>query len=188
MNWGALRIAVIGGDEREVEIARRAALTGAAVAAHGFPRPDGGIEGVEWRDDPVAAATGADYALLPIPGLDHGRVFAPASPDAIEADATLVAALAPDAAIVMGTADGRLRAAAEDAGVELIEYEDDKVLMLERGPAIVEGAIERAIAATDVTIHGAEVAVIGQGTIGTLLARTLLAVGARVTVFARNPE
>ena len=39
----------------------------------------------------------------------------------------------------------------------------------------------------DVTIHDADVAVVGHGTIGALLARTLVLLGARVTVVARNP-
>ena len=40
-------IAVVGGDERECEIARLAATTGARVRAYGFPWPEAGITGVE---------------------------------------------------------------------------------------------------------------------------------------------
>ncbi len=187
MNWSGLHLAVIGGDERDVEIARLAARTGARVTAHGLPWPNDGLADVEKVDDPRGAAAGADYALLPIPGLDGGRVFAPSAPAPIQADAKLLSVMAPGAAAVLGRADGRLRTAAKESGVELIEYEDDKVLMLERGPAIVEGAIAIAIKSTVVTIHGAPIGVVGQGTIGTLLSRTLLSLGAKVTVFARNP-
>jgi dipicolinate synthase subunit A len=59
--------------------------------------------------------------------------------------------------------------------------------MLLRGPAIVEGALAATIANTRVTIHEADVCVVGHGTIGALLARTLVLLGARVTVVARNP-
>ena len=69
----------------------------------------------------------------------------------------------------------------------LHEYEDDEELMLERGPAIVEGALQQAIANTRITIHGSQVTVVGHGTIGGLLARTLVLLGAHVTVVARNP-
>ena len=55
VDWSALRIAIVGGDEREREIARRAALTGAEVRAFGFPWPDGGIDSVR----PARSATEA---------------------------------------------------------------------------------------------------------------------------------
>jgi len=59
--------------------------------------------------------------------------------------------------------------------------------MLLRAPAIVEGALEVAIRNTEVTIHAGQVGVVGHGTIGSVLARTLVALGAHVHVFARNP-
>ena len=89
--------------------------------------------------------------------------------------------------MILGAADQRLRASSGATGVTLHEYEDDDELMLERGPAIVEGALQQAIANTRITIHGSQVAVVGHGTIGGLLARTLVLLGAHVTVVARNP-
>ena len=54
-------------------------------------------------------------------------------------------------------------------------------------PAIVEGAIQLAIENTDITINDARVVVVGYGNIGSLLARRLLGLGARVHVAASNP-
>jgi dipicolinate synthase subunit A len=182
------RIAVVGGDEREQEIARLAAAEGADVAAHGFPWPDGGIDGVTLASTPAEAMRGARYALFPIPGIaGDGSLFAPAAPAPIVPDAGLLRELAPAAHVILGAADERLRAAAAATGVTLHEYEDDEELMLERGPAIVEGALQQAIANTRVTIHASPVAVVGHGTIGSLLARTLVLLGAHVTVVARSP-
>lgn len=187
MNWGARTIAVVGGDEREQEIARQAAATGATVRAHGFPWPSDGIPGVTRCAAPAEAALAADCLLLPIPGIaEDGTLYAPAAPAPI-LPAALLEQLAPGAHVILGAADERLRAAAARHGVRLHEYEDDQELMLLRGPAIVEGALQQAIAQTDVTIHSAPVAVVGHGTIGRLLARTLVLLGARVTVAARNP-
>jgi dipicolinate synthase subunit A len=188
MNWAELVIALVGGDEREQEIARLAAATGADVRAYGFPWPERGIEGVRLAGDPAEALHGARYALFPIPGLSaEGALFAPAAPAPILPDRALLAELAAGAHILLGTADERLRAAAGGLGIGLVEYEDDRQLMMERGPAIVEGALARAIAATDVTLHDARIAVVGYGNIGALLALTLRALGAHVTVAARNP-
>jgi dipicolinate synthase subunit A len=188
VNWSELVIAVVGGDEREREIARLAAATGAEVRAHGFPWPEGGIDGVTPTETAAAAVSGARYALLPIPGIGvDGSLYAPTAPRPIAADAALLEPLAPGAHVMLGAANDTLRAAAEARGVAVHEYEDDRELMLLRGPAIVEGALAVAIDHTDVTLHGSEVCVVGHGTIGSLLARTLRAVGARVHVAARNP-
>ncbi len=189
MNWSELRIAVIGGDEREAEIARLAAETGARVSAFGFPLPHDGIGGVEEAGSAAEATRNANYVLLPIPGIAaDGSLFAPAAPDPILADAALVGELAPGTCVILGAANDELRVAAEASGVELCEYEDDRTLMLLRAPAIVEGAIAEIVRNTEVTIHAAEVAVVGFGTIGGQLARTLVALGANVHVAARNPE
>ena len=59
--------------------------------------------------------------------------------------------------------------------------------MLLRGPAIVEGMLKTIIENTDITIHKANIVMIGYGTIGELSARALVALGGRVTVAARNP-
>lgn len=181
-------IAIVGGDEREQEIARLATTTGAAVRAYGFPWPTGGISGVTHADSPKAALVDADYALFPIPGIaQDGTLFAPRSPEPILPDTDLLSGMRTGAMIILGWPDDRLRAAATVHGIEFSEYENDTELMLLRGPAIVEGALQQAIANTDVTIHSAEVLVVGHGNIGRLLARTLVLLGARVHLAARNP-
>lgn len=188
MNWSALHIAVVGGDEREREIARQAACTGARVTGYGFPWPEEGIAGVELAPDAEQAMRGARYALFPIPGIAaDGSLFGPAASRPIVPDTALLTALAPQATIILGAADERLRAAARAAGVALVEYEHDRELMLMRGPAIVEGALAAAIAETEVTLHAAAAVVVGYGTIGALLAGALRLLGARVNIAARNP-
>lgn len=180
---------MVGGDRREQEIARRAALTGATVRAFGFPWPDGGIAGVEHAADARAALQGARFALMPIPGIakDGGLFAAAVAPDRIIPDADLLSVMAPNAHIILGDADPGLRAAAEQHGIGLHEYEGDVRLMLLRGPAIIEGALKVIVENTERTIHDGHICVVGQGTIGTLLTRTLVLLGAHTYVAARNP-
>lgn len=181
-------IAVVGGDRREQEIARRAAATGAEVRAYGFPWPERGISGTTLAPTLEAALEGAHYGLLPIPGIaDDGSLFAPMVPQPIVIGPSALERMAPGAHLILGQADHRLQAAAEATGVGLREYEGDRELMLRRGPAIVEGAVGKMIELTDITIHNSTVGVVGQGTIGSLLTRTLVLLGARVLVAARNP-
>lgn len=181
-------VAVVGGDEREQEIARLAAAANATVRAYGFPWPDEGIAGATRVASAAMAVEGADYAVFPIPGIaTSGEIYAPQAPAPIVPDQSLLGRMRPGAAIVLGRADTGLRAAAAATGVALIEYEDDAALMLRRGPAIIEGVLAVAIRATPITIHASEAGVVGFGNIGSLLARGLVAMGAAVHVFARNP-
>jgi dipicolinate synthase subunit A len=186
--WDSLCIAIVAGDEREQEIARLAAAEGARVRAFGFPWPPGGVDGVARAGSAAEALAGADYALFPIPGIAaDGSLFAPEHPEPIFVAEEALGGMAPGAAIILGIADSRLRSGAESHGIALEEYEHDKELMMLRAPAIVEGALRTAVEHTDVTIHAADVVVVGFGSIGGLLAKTLRALGAHVTVAARNP-
>ncbi len=188
VQWEKRVIAVVGGDRREQEIARRAAATGAQVRMHGFPWPEEGIDGVQQCATPESALEGAHYGLLPIPGIAaDGSLFAPAAPRPIVIGAAALARMVPGAHLILGDADHRLRAAAEATGVGLREYEGNRELMLRRGPAIVEGAIGKIIELTEITIHRSTIGVVGQGTIGSLLTRTLVLLGARTMVAARSP-
>lgn len=188
MSWQDLTIAIVAGDAREQEIARCAVRAGAKVRAYGFPWPDGGIDGVYLARDAADALTGADFALFPIPGIaNDGGLFTPALSERIIPSVEMLSGMKPGAHIILGWADDNLRACCETLGIALHEYEWDVDLMLLRGPAIVEGVLKVIIENTQITIHKANVCLVGQGTIGSLLTRTLVALGAHVSVAARNP-
>lgn len=188
MNFADLSIAIVAGDRREQEIARCAAATGATVRGFGFPWPETGLEGVENSASAADALSGADVALFPIPGIAaDGALFAPNSPERIIPDRDMLAGMKPDAHIILGWADANLKAHCQALGIALHEYEKDEELMLLRGPAIVEGMLKVLIENTEITVHKAKICVVGQGTIGTLVTRTLVALGAEVSVAARNP-
>lgn len=183
--WRTLKIAIVGGDEREQEIARLAAGSGAKVSAFGFPWPANDIAGVELTRSAVEAMTGARIALFPIPGIAaDGSLFAT---EHIVPRQELLSTMAERAHIILGKADAGLQRAAAACGVRLHEYEHDRELMLMRAPAIVEAALKVIIENTRITIHGSQICVVGLGNIGTVLARTLVLLGAHVSVAARNP-
>src|SRR5579871_3827799 len=189
IDWKSLRIGMLGGDRREQEIARLAAATGADVRAYGFPWPHAGIPGVKYMSDPAAVLDNAKFALFPIPGMSAtGALFAPSAEAPIIPDRALLSKMAPHAHIILGWADKNLKMHADALSITLHEYEWDRSLMLQRTPAIVEGLLKIVIENTDITIHGANACVVGQGTIGAVLTRYLVTLGARTAVVARNPE
>lgn len=104
MKWRRLTVAVVGGDEREPEIARHAAQTGARVRAYGFPWPEAGVEGVALTSSAREAMRGADYAFLPIPRGAEDNLYAPAAPAPIRVEPGLFAPLAPGAHVFCGRA------------------------------------------------------------------------------------
>ena len=181
-------IAIVGGDRREQEIARCAVAAGAEVRGYGFPWPDAGIAGVRRASNAKDALAGADIALFPIPGIaPDGALFAPQSTERIIPDRDSLGGMRKPAHIILGWADPKLKAHCEALGIQLHEYEWDEDLMLLRGPAIVEGMLKVLIENTDSTLHKARICMVGQGTIGSLATRTLVALGAHVHVAARNP-
>ena len=184
-DWSGFSITVLGGDEREQEIARLAALTGARVRAFGFPWPAADIDGVERSDSAESACRDADFVLMPIPlPRVDGSIFAT---EKIVPREELLSLLNSNAHIITGVSDDCMRKVAESLDIGIHEYEHDRTLMLLRGPAIVEAALKAIIENTRITIHMASIGVVGQGNIGSLLTRSLIALGARVTVAARNP-
>lgn len=187
IDWRRLTLAIVGGDEREQEIARLAAGTGASVRTFGFPWPDAGLEGVRRTASASEAMLDADHALLPVPRGVSGALYAPDAANPIVIEPALFAPLHPGAHVFCGRVTEELADATLDLPVTMHGYDPDRELMLLRAAAVVEGVLQTAIANTDVTIHGATVAVVGFGNIGSLLARRLLTLGADVYVIARNP-
>jgi dipicolinate synthase subunit A len=163
-----------------------AAHTGAIVQAYGFPWPPTGIEGVWLEETAQRAMEGASYVLLPIPR-GVGRMLYTTAGIQIPITRALFTPLLADAHVFCGRVTEALVSATQDVAVTLHEYDPDQALMLERSAAIAEGALATAISQTDVTLHGASVGVVGFGNIGSAIARLLVALGARVTVAARNP-
>ncbi|MYH69688.1 MAG: serine carboxypeptidase [Proteobacteria bacterium] len=183
--WKSLKIAILGGDDREQEIARLAAATGATVTAYGFPWPKAGIPGVVLAQTAGECLQDADFCLMPIPGIAmDGSIFAN---EKIIPREDILSVMADGARLILGKADEGLAHAADKLGIGIHEYEHDQELMLLRAPAIVEAALRIIIENTAITIHNSNICVVGQGNIGSVLTRSLVALGAHVTVAARNP-
>src|SRR5436305_14026126 len=100
----------------------------------------------------------------------------------------LLAGMALRAHVILGWADKKLKAHADALSITLHEYEWDRSLMLQRTPAIIEGLLRIVIENSAITIHNANACVVGQGTIGAVLMRYLVALGANTHVATRHPE
>ena len=186
-HWRELTLAIVGGDAREAEIARLAAETGAAVRAFGFPCPEAGIAGVANAASARDATSGADIALFPIAGIKDGCLYAPSLREPIRIDAALLAGMPSGGHIICGSADPALAREAGARSFAIHTYEHDQESRLLRMPSVVEGVLATLIANTKRSLHDSEIAILGQGPLGRLLAIALHKLGARVHAVARDP-
>jgi len=185
--WRNVPIAILGGDGRETEMASLAVDAGASVRLFGAPPSD--RHHIARVASLAEALDGAKLAILPIPypGAD-GALYAPFAKAPIHITPGDLSAMAAEAHVITGKSDAFLDAAAEKARVTVHEYEHDTDLMLLRSPAIAEGAIRVAIEHSPITVHGAQIGLVGFGRIGSALTRSLIALKASVHVFARRDE
>lgn len=182
-------VAVVGGDRREKEICRLAGRAGGIVKAYGIPWPASGLPGVARCRTLEEALADADLCLLPLPlpGAD-GTLYAPAAAAPIKLRAEHLKRLRPTARIIAGSVNPEIRVAAGAAAIPIDTYGAELAGRRERAVAIAEGAAGRAIAATEHTIRGARVAVLGNGVVGQAVADVFGRLGASTRLFARSPR
>lgn len=185
--WQGLTVAFVGGDARETEMAYLAADEGANVRVFGTPRST--RDEVTETGSLVAALDGARLAILPVPyPAADGALYAPFAASPIHVTTEDLSAMTAGAHVITGKSDSFLDTSADKAGVTVHEYEHDTDLMLLRAPAIAEGAVRVMIEYSPVTVHHSQIGLVGFGRIGSTLARTLIALNARLHVFARRDE
>lgn len=173
------RIAVIGGDARQMWLAQVLLRSGFRVRCVEVPGMD---------DEPGGlydALDGAQAVALPMPALTQdGRIRSERSAG-IDVDA--VAQSLTPGAVVFGGGLSRVRALLEARGLRVFDYLDDEALTVANAVPSAEGALEIAMRELPVTLCGSRCLVVGYGRIGKALSSRLHALHARVTVSARKP-
>ncbi|MHB1042117.1 MAG: dipicolinate synthase subunit DpsA [Eubacteriales bacterium] len=182
-----MKVAVLGGDARELALMRELAVEGAKVVGLRLPPgvEPGGL--VECRDS-AGCVAGADAVILPVPGInERGRLPCAYSEEPIFLTGEILALIPKKAPVFVGMARPILRKMVEDQGLTLIELmQMDEVAILNSIPS-AEGAVQMAMEMMSITIHGCVVFVLGFGRTGMTLARLMRSLGADTRVVARKP-
>lgn len=181
-----VRLAVVGGDDRELFLIPELVKLGAYITVVGFEKgPE--LTGIKAVSTLQEAVPGVDAILLPMPGTDdRGIVKAKYGQAPLQLTKEVLQLIPPSVPVFIGWARSALKTAAKAFGLKLVEYNTvDELAILNSIPS-AEGAIQMAMEATPITIHGSDSMVLGFGKSGSTLARTLHAMGAKVSVVARK--
>ena len=177
---------LLGGDQRQAELARLLAMDGHLVHTwaleEGLPAEEPGS-----ARQPPDGLSQADCVILPLPAADGTALHSPLS----RFHPTLrqvFDSLSPHQLVLAGKVDGGLQTLARERGVHLLDYFAREELAVANAVPTAEGAIQIAMEQLPVTLHGTPVLVVGFGRIGQAVAVRLAALGAQVTVAARRWE
>ncbi len=180
------KIALLGGDERQIYTARMLARRGREVLVWGLGTDWARLSPARGVKTPREAIQDARVLLLPLPCTGDGvRLNCPLEHDASLRFASLFEEWRGDL-VLGGKLPVHLRELAGSA--ELIDYYENETLQLRNAIPTAEGAIALAMQALPVTLDGSYGAVIGYGRIGTVLADKLSALGMCVYLYARKPH
>ncbi|MCR8845504.1 dipicolinate synthase subunit DpsA [Paenibacillus sp. SC116] len=184
-----VRVVFLGGDARQIEVFQKLSELDASVTLVGFDQLSNPYHGIQRKSLSLELLRDTDALVLPAVGTDEdGRVHAIFTSEEITLTEEDIAALPKHAVIFTGMAKPYLSKLCAKHRITLLElFERDDVAIYNSIPT-AEGAVMMAIQHTDITIHGAEIVVLGLGRTGFTLARTLLGLGARVKLGVRRPE
>ena len=156
---------VVGGDQRQVWLARLLAEDGHTVHTYALDLPpDAG-------DGPVARSSleridRADCVVLPLPvageGLTLHAPLAPAAPPL----AQVLDRLTPGQVLCGGRVDPAVQALAGARGLTIHDYFAREELAVANAVPTAEGAVQLAMEHLPITVHGARTLVLGFGRVG----------------------
>ena len=171
--------AILGGDKRQVYLAKLMLEDGKDVVTWGLEQGDGP------NPVPLNQALEADLLILPLPVCRMGRLYLPLTDTDLDAE-QLWPRLRYNQLLLGGMTGELAPRLMADFGLTILDYYEREEIQVANAVPTAEGAIQLAMEVTELTIHGSRCLVVGCGRIGKLLAARLQALGAKVSLSARQ--
>ena len=197
------KICVLGGDTRQLSLARHLSLSGYETAVWGLPSQEGNdtvsaycsdFSGVRC-DDPESAVSGSRAVILPLPATSDGVRVNCVAPPRVGASVSrelrltrLMEIIPKNALLLAGMPGDVLRCMARDNNIRLIDYYDSEEVQINNAVPTAEGALSIAMQELPITLFQSHCTVLGYGRIGKRLAHILTGLGAEVSVVARSEK
>ncbi len=183
------KLAVLGGDARQIALAEKLAGQGLSMRCFGLPvteRPFRLASCEDWK----SAIEGASAVILPLPTSPDGRYLS--IPLEKERDAPLLTeileSITPKAALIGGKMPTALVALAQERGIATFDFYKSELFQQKNALPTAEAAVSILMREVPKTISGLSVGVTGFGRVAIALTRLLSAMGADITVAARRQE
>ncbi len=187
MNKGA-KIALIGGDARQIFCAKNLSTQGFETAIFGFDKYTDDVGNCTKCKDLKSALTGADIVILPLPCCtDNFNVNAPLSTKAIPLE-SIFSNINKDVIMLCGKICPAVKELAKERKITLYDYYDREEFQIANAIPTAESALAIAINEMPITLNGCKCLVMGYGRIGKVLCTMLKALGATVYASARKFE
>ena len=178
------KVSVIGGDMRQLTVARELSKDDYDVVLFGFEKKmiPAGIK----AETELGYALNSDIIVLPVPvTLDNSTVNMLFCDIPLDLD-TLVKEINPASIVFGGQIPVKLSQKMTDRGIKHYDYMKRDELAIRNAIPTAEGAVEVAISETPITIHNSKCLVIGYGKVGKTVSYAMYALGAKTYVAARK--
>lgn len=184
-----LNMLIMGGDARYLEVIKTLAGEGVNIFAAGFDKCKFNSASINHADVDNMDLSTIDAITLPVAGTDpSGEVEVEYADKPLFISEKTLKKTPAHCIIYTGTSNDFLENIAVSANRKLVElFARDDMAVYNSIPT-AEGALRLAMEETNVTIHSANVMVLGFGRVGITVARLFAAVGANVQAAARKPS
>lgn len=186
INLTDVSVAVLGGDLRELELAKTLLNYNIDLRLVGFPRcPE--LENAKYFFDAFEAVKGAEFVMAPMANTDmEGRIFLRLDNEEPIDLKKLIPVFSANTVLFIGVAKPIITELADKYQIRIVETaEIDEIAILNSIPT-AEGAIQLAMEELPITLHGSKCLIVGFGRCGMTLARNLKSLGAKVSIATRR--
>jgi len=173
-----MNISFIGGDNRNAELAKLFMDEGVNVKSYGNKL-------LTCEQTLEEATKDADIIMLGIPALQDKEMLKADIPLSIT---YFLNCINENQIVYGGVIKDKLLTGMQKKGVKYFDFMQSEEFAILNTIPTVEGAIEIAIKETNITLHGANILILGFGRIGKLLAKTLKGFECKIDLAARKDE